>query len=80
MTDHWVVARDELHESEVSQSSMFCFYNASPENSFFVVDLFCFISMCLRVAVFLNATRRKRNLPPFTSKGKEFMITAGTYV
>ena len=59
---------DELHESEVSQSSMFCFENASPENSCFAVDLFCFISLCLQVAVFLNATKRDRNLPPFTSK------------
>ena len=70
MADHSVVARDELHESEVSESSMICFENASPENSCFVLDLFCFISLCVRVAVFLNATRRDRNLPPFTSKGK----------
>ena len=72
MADHSVVTREELHESEVSQSSVFCFDNASPENSCFVVDLFCFISLCLRVAVFLNATRRDidRSLPPFTSKGK----------
>ena len=70
MADHSVVARDELHESEVSQSSMFYFDNASPEKSYFIVDLFCFISLCLRVAVFLNATRKDRNLPPFTSKGK----------
>ena len=68
MADHSVIARDELHESEVSQSSMFCFENASPENSYFVVDLFCFISLCLRVAVFQNATRSDRNLPPFTSR------------
>ena len=63
-----------------------------PKNSCFVVDLFCFISLCLRVAVFLNATRRDRNLQPFTSKGKEcinairwdeekkFTIAAGTKV
>ena len=70
MADHSVGARDELHENEVSQSSMFCFENASPENSCFVVDLFCFISLYLRVAVFLNAIRRDRNLPPFTYKGK----------
>ena len=70
MADHSVVARDELHESEVSQSLMFYFDNASPEKSYFIVDLFCFISLCLRVAVFLNATRKDRNLPPFTSKGK----------
>ena len=68
MADHSVVARDELHESEVSQSSMFCFESASPENSCFVVALFCFISLCLRVPVFLNATRRDRNLPPFASR------------
>ena len=57
MADHSVVARDELHESEVSQSSMICFETASPENSCFIVDLFCFISVLFRVAVFLNATR-----------------------
>ena len=70
MADHSVVARDELHESEVSQSSMICFESASPENSCFVVALFCFISLCLRVPVFLNVTRRDGNLPPFISKGK----------
>ena len=41
---------------------MFCFENAPPENSCFDVDLFRFISLCLRVAVFLNATRGDRNL------------------
>ena len=30
MVDHSVVARDELHESEVNQSLMFSFDNASP--------------------------------------------------
>ena len=70
MADHSVIARDELHESKVSQSLMFCFDNASPQKSCFVVDLFRFILLCLRVAVFLNATRKDRNLPPFTSKRK----------
>ena len=70
MVDHSVVAQNELHESEVSEASMICFENASPENSCLVLDLFCFISLCERVAVFLNATRRDRNLPPFTSMGK----------
>ena len=70
MADHSVSAWDELHESEVSQSLMICFENASPENSCFAVDLFCSILLCVRVAVFLNATRRDRNLPPFTSRGK----------
>ena len=65
MADHSVVARNDLHESEVSQSSMCCFDNASPGDSYFVVDLFRFISLCL-----LNATRRDKNLPPFISKGK----------
>ena len=60
----------KLHESEVSQSLMFCFEVASPQNSCFVVVLFRLISLCLRVAVFLNATRRDRNIPPFTSRGK----------
>ena len=39
MADHSVVARDELHESEASQSLMFCFDNVSPGNSCFVVNL-----------------------------------------
>ena len=73
MADHSVVARDELHESEVSESDdLVVFENASLENSCFVLDL-CFISLCVRVAVFLNATRRVRNLPPFTSKGKQWI-------
>ena len=42
MADPSPNARDELHESELSQSSMFCFDNASPENSCFVADLLCF--------------------------------------
>ena len=31
MADHSVGARDELHESEASEASMFCFDNASPQ-------------------------------------------------
>ena len=30
--DHSVGAQDELHESEASEASVFCFDNASPEN------------------------------------------------
>ena len=47
------------HESEASEASVFCFDNASPEKSCFVDGLVCFISLCLRVFKFLNATRRK---------------------
>ena len=70
MADHSVGAWDELNGSKASEALMVCFENASPENSCIVVDLFHFISRCLRIAVFLNATRRDRNLTPFTSKGK----------
>ena len=70
MADHSVIAQDELLEIEASESLIFCFDNASPENSCFVVDLVCFISLCLLVDVFLNAARRHKNLPPFTSKRK----------
>ena len=70
MADHLVGARDELHESEASEASVFCFDNASPEKSCFVDCLVCFISLCLLVFVFLNATRRDRNCPTFASKGK----------
>ena len=59
MADHSVIARDELHESEASEASVFCFDNASPEKSCFMDGLVCFILLCLRVFEFLNATRRK---------------------
>ena len=39
MADHSVGARDESHGSEVSQAVVFCFDNAFPEKSCFVVDL-----------------------------------------
>ena len=70
MADRLVGAQDELHESEASKASVFCFDNASPEKSCFVDNLVCFISICLLVFVFLNATRRDRNCPTFASKGK----------
>ena len=37
MADHSVGARDESNGSEASEALMFCFENASPENSCFVV-------------------------------------------
>ena len=67
MADYSVGAREESHESEASQALMFRFDNASQEKTCFVVDIVCFISLCLRIAAFLNATRRDRNLQPFTS-------------
>ena len=70
MADDSVTARDELHESEATSASVFCFDNASPEKSCFVGDLVCFISLCLLIFVSLNATRRDRNWPTFASKGK----------
>ena len=47
------------HESEASEASVFCFDSAFPEKSCFVDGLVCFISLCLRVFEFLNATRRE---------------------
>ena len=67
VADRLVGAWDESNESKISQSSMFCFDIASPEKSCFVVDLVWFILLCLRFAVFLNATRRDVNLPLFAS-------------
>ena len=68
MADNSFGSREELHESDVS---LRCFdLTMLPQKCLFFVDLFCFISLCQRVAMFLNATRRDRNLPPFTSKGK----------
>ena len=63
MADHSVGARDELHESEASEASVFCFDDASPEKSCFVDGLVCFISLCLRVFELLNTTGRDLNLP-----------------
>ena len=54
-----VGARDERHESEANEASVFCFDNASPEKSCFLDGLVCFISLYLRVFEFLNATRRE---------------------
>ena len=67
VADRSVGAWDESNESKISQSLMFCFDIASPEKSCFVVDLVWFILLCLRFAVFLNATRRDVNLPLFAS-------------
>ena len=39
MADHSVGARDESNESEASEALMFCFHNAFPGKSRFVVDL-----------------------------------------
>ena len=44
MADPSVIAQDELHESEASEASVFCFDNASPEKSCFAEGLVCFIS------------------------------------
>ena len=62
MADHSVDAWNEVHESEASQASVFCFDNAFLQKSCLFVDLVCFISLCLRVAVFLNATRSDRSV------------------
>ena len=70
MADHSVGARDELHESEAREASVFCFDNASPASSCFVDGLVCLISLCLLVFVFLDATRRDKNCPTFASKRK----------
>ena len=58
MADHSVGARDERHVSEVSQSLMFCFHNAFPEKSCFVVYLVPLFRP-LYPFVFLNATARE---------------------
>ena len=73
MVDHSVVTWNELYESEASWASVFCFDNTSPEKSCFIRDLVFFISLCLGVFMFLNATRRDRNCPAFASKGKKWI-------
>ena len=51
MADHSVGARDESHESEVSQALMFCFDNAFPEKSCFVVNLVPLFRLSTRFCV-----------------------------
>lgn len=58
MVDYLVSIWDDLHESFAIQAMLFCFDNASPKNSCFVIGLDCFVLLCLQVAVFLNATRK----------------------
>ena len=48
MVDRSVGAWHELHESEASQSSMFCCDNVAPKKSCFVIDLVCF---CLALPI-----------------------------
>ena len=43
MADHSVGTRDELHESEGSEASVFCIDNVSPEKSCLVDGLVCLI-------------------------------------
>ena len=59
-----------LHENEANQALMFYFDNATPDKSWFVMNIVCFILLWIRAAVFMNATRRDRNLPLFASKEK----------
>ena len=50
MADRSVGAWDESNESEASQALMFCFDNAFPEKSCFVVDL---VPLCRPLSAFL---------------------------
>ena len=52
MADHSVGAWDQLHESEASQASVFCFDNAFPGKSCFVVDLVCFFRCAYELLCF----------------------------
>ena len=45
MVDHSIGARDELHESEASEASVFCFDNASPEKSCYADGLVFYFAM-----------------------------------
>ena len=62
MEDHSVGVWDELHESEASQVSVFCFDNAFLQNSCLFVDLVYYFLLSLAVAVFLNPTKSDRSV------------------
>ena len=70
MADRSVAAWNELHESEARQASVFCFDNAFIVKSWLFVDLVCFFSLLLRVAVFLNATRSDRSVQSLSLREK----------
>ena len=70
MANPSVGAWNELHESEASQASVFCFDNAFILKSWLFVDLVCFFSLLLRVAVFLNATRSDRSVHSLSLREK----------
>ena len=65
---------------------MFCFDNASPEKSCFVDNLVCFMSLRLRVSVFLMPPEGRNVFFSLffqfscskTDEGKEFTIVEGT--
>ena len=74
----WLIHRMQIWRTTrsspgTSHESEFCFDNASPEKSCFVDGLVCFISLCLLVFVFLNASRRDRDCPTFASTGKQWI-------
>ena len=62
MADHSVVARDESHESEASQSDVL-FDSTSSGKSCFVVDLMYFVLPSIKFFVFVNATRTEQHFP-----------------
>ena len=47
IVDYLVGIWDELHESFAGQSLMFCFDNASQESFCCIIDLDCFLLLCL---------------------------------
>ena len=80
MADHSVGARDESNGSEASEALMFCFDNAFPEKSCFVVNLvLCFVlptrfcvpeCHCKRVESFTAAKVFYFSVSPFASEEK----------
>ena len=94
MADRSVGARHKSHESEASQSSMFCCDNVSPEKSCSIVDLACFcltlpISFCVpechqkEVKSFIAEKvffffRFRGHLRGKPDEGKDFTLAEGT--
>ena len=92
MADHSVGARDESNGSEASEALMFCFDNAFPEKSCFVVDLVllfrppyafsCSLMPPQQSGIFHSRERVLSFSFPFRlwREGKEFTIAEGTRV
>ena len=83
MADHSVGPRDEFHESEASEASVFCFNNASPEIYFAMPTSFWVPESHYGGVKSSTGEKELFSVSPFASEGKtdevmEFTIAERT--